>query len=280
MDNTVPKRRIWLCFWLVALAALFGLLASGVELSAQAAPAAQLTPFPTPTSGVDGRILYVVQQGDTLWRIAAITGVTLDELRGLNRLGPDDIINPGDILLIGMAGPEIFTPTPGPASAPEEALSTPTVAAQGTGTICVILYNDIDGNAIRQEAEGWIRGGQISLSDRSGEVSETEETAPVFDADGDIAYLCFADLPPGEYIVTLAIPEGYNPTTVLNRSLALSGGDEAYLSFGAQANSERIAETAVIPVAPGKSPLLAIAGGILLAIGVALGIYAGLLSRR
>lgn len=279
MDHHTLRRNLkWGLWWAVA-AIILGLLASGVDLSAKAAPAAQLTPFPTPTPGADGRILYVVQPGDTLWRIAAITGVSLDELRTLNKLGPDDIINGGDILLIGLAGPEVVTPTPGAVATQAEAAPTATVAIQGTGTICIILYEDLNGDAIRQEEEGWILGGQISVADRLGDISETEETEPLFDEDGEIAYACFPELPPGDYNVTIAIPDGYNPTTVLSRALALVGGDETYLSFGAQANSERIAETAVIPQAPGKSPLLAIVGGILLAIGVGLGIYAGLLSR-
>ena len=46
-----------------------------------AAPNLQLTDFPTPTPGQDGRILYIVQDFDTLWRISAVSGVTLDELR-------------------------------------------------------------------------------------------------------------------------------------------------------------------------------------------------------
>ena len=41
---------------------------------AYAAPALQLTEFPTPTPGPDGRIIYIVQDGDTLWRIAAVKG--------------------------------------------------------------------------------------------------------------------------------------------------------------------------------------------------------------
>lgn len=257
---------------------VLGLVLACTRISAQAAPAAQLTPFPTPTPGPDGRILYVVQEGDTLWRIAAITGISLDELRALNKLGADDIITPGTTLLIGLAGPVVITPTAGPA--PTQEAATPTLPASlGTGNLCVILYEDVNGDAVRQEEEGWIRGGQISVADRSGSISKTEETEPTFDEDGEIAYICFLELPPGEYNVTVAIPEGYNPTTVLSRTLRLIGGDETYISFGAQANSERLAETAIIPEAPAKSPLLAIVGGALLAVGIGLGIYAGLLSR-
>lgn len=247
-------------------------------LAVQAAPAAQLTPFPTPTPGADGRILYVVQANDTLWRISAITGVSLDQLRALNKLGTEDTIRPGDVLLIGLAGPEVTTPTVGPSPTRSPLEPTPT-SSQGTGNLCIIVYDDLNGDAMRQTSEPWISGGQISISDRSGDVSKTAETAPVFDENGDIAYQCFEELPEGDYNVTVAVPDGFNATTVLNRGLALRGGEETYLAFGAQANTERIAETAVIPESPRKSPLLAIVGGLIVLVGVGLAVYAGLLSR-
>src|SRR4030065_1155071 len=71
----------------------------------QAAPRAQLTVFPTPTPGPDGKVIYIVQSGDTLWRISAITGVKIETIRDLNNLGVNDNIIPGDRLLIGYAGP-------------------------------------------------------------------------------------------------------------------------------------------------------------------------------
>ena len=42
-----------------------------------AAPMAQLTVFPTPTPGPDGKIIYIAQEGDSLWRIAAINGIKM-----------------------------------------------------------------------------------------------------------------------------------------------------------------------------------------------------------
>lgn len=261
--------------FLILIPGLTGIL---IGVPAQAAPLLQLTPFPTPTPGADGRILYIVQVNDTLWRIAAITGVSLEQLRSLNKLGLDDIIAPGDVLLIGLAGPVSATATPGviPTRPP---LAPTLTASMGTGNLCVILYNDLNGDAMRQVEEPWIVGGRISISDRSGEVSETVETEPLFNQDGEIAYKCFEELPEGDYNITAAIPDGFNPTTLLSRSLKLQGGEEVYLSFGVQASSELIAETAVIPDAPRKSPVLAILGGILLLVGVGLGIYVGLLSR-
>ena len=72
---------------LLLITVVLGLLVLSFTIPALAAPKAQQTVFPTPTPGPDGRIIYIVQPGDTLWRVSAITGVPLDELRGLNNLG-------------------------------------------------------------------------------------------------------------------------------------------------------------------------------------------------
>ncbi len=80
-------------------------------------------------------------------------------------------------------------------------------------------------------------------------------------------------------MISVAAPEGYNRTTVLNQTLRLEAGQTTQLAFGAQANSELAAETALIPKSPRKSPLMGILGGVLLAAGIGLGIYAALLRR-
>ncbi len=249
----------------------------------KAALAAQLTVFPTPTPGPDGKITYIVQTNDTLWRISAITGVSIDELRNLNRLGPDDPIRPGDVLLIGLAGPAEVSPTPGPSPTPAPQLPTPT-SLPGWGNVCIILYNDLNGDSMRQEEEPSIPFGQINVSNRSGSVSLTVETpsggnSPDAETPEERGYTCFEELPQGIFITTVAIPEGYNPTTVLNRTIELNAGDETFLSFGAQANSDKQAETEIIPESPRRSPLLGIIGGVLLLAGLGLGIYSGLLRR-
>ncbi len=104
------NRRLYLAASL--LVALF--LVSTQEYRSLAAPQAQLTVFPTPTPGPDGKIIYIVQPNDTLWRISAITGVKIETIRDLNNLGVNDTIMPGDKLLIGFAGPVVGGSTPGP----------------------------------------------------------------------------------------------------------------------------------------------------------------------
>ena len=124
---------------LLLITVVLGLLVLSFTIPALAAPKAQQTVFPTPTPGPDGRIIYIVQPGDTLWRVSAITGVPLDELRGLNNLGADEPIFEGQELLIGFGGPAEVTPTPGPrpTAAPDQ--PTPT-AETGSPRRSVIPY--------------------------------------------------------------------------------------------------------------------------------------------
>jgi hypothetical protein len=250
-----------------------------------AAPHAQLTVFPTPTPGPDGKIIYIVQPNDTLWRISAITGVKIETIRELNNLGVNDIIMPGDKILLGYAGPSGGQPTAG--LIPTQAFVTPSpTAPPGWGILCVLLYNDLNGDSMRQETEPSIPGGEVSVSNRSGTVSLTGETPSggndttiVNPTPQERGYTCFDQLLQGEYLISAAAPKGYNRTTILNTSMNLEAGQTTYIAFGAQVNSELEAETALIPESPRKSPLLGIIGGILLAVGIGLGIYATLLRR-
>jgi hypothetical protein len=240
----------------------------------KAAGALQLTPFPTPTPGPDGRIIYIVQPEDTLWRIAAISGLTVEEIQSLNNLGPGEPIVPNQALLLGLGGPVVASPTPGPSPTPTSLLPTPT-ALPGAGSICVLLFEDANGDAFHQEAEPGISGGAISVSDRSGAVQRTEDTQGGALPEA----ICFEELPEGDYNITVAIPEGYNPTTLLSYPIRLNAGDETFLDFGAQISTRALIESPP-PEEGGRSPLLGLIGGVLLVFGVGLGIAAGRLRRR
>jgi len=266
MLKKVFRKLLFLCLVCVFLLGL----SLSMRLPVQAAQQYQLTPFPTPTPGPDGRILYIVQPGDTLLRVSLIAGISIDELRGLNNIIGDNIIV-GQELLLGLGGPSQVIPTAGPSPTPTEIIPTPT-GLPGSGIICVLLYNDINGDAIRQESEASIPGGAISLSDLAGSLAETVDTGSGLD------YTCFEELPEGKYNISVAIPDGYNPTTIGNYLLTLIAGDETYLNFGAQENTETIVE-APTPTGSGKSPLLGLIGGLLLILGIGLGLFARRLLR-
>ena len=270
------------------LAALL-LAASGASLISfagvtRAAPSAQLTQFPTPTPGPDGRIMYIVKSGDSLWRISAVVGISMDELRAMNNLGVDDVIKPGQALILGLGGPSSIAPTQGLRATPTSGLPTPTPGI-GTGTMCVLLFDDTNGDSIRQEEETSLPGGAISISDRFGGISITAETPSggisdnLFPEPQELGFTCFEELEKGEYNVTVAIPDGYNDTTALSYVIELMAGDEVLLDFGAQPNSETLAK-APLPEGEGKSPTLGIIGGIILLLGSGLWVYTLLQKQR
>ena len=272
-------------FFLIAPFLVLILIVFSQSVRTMAAPQAQWTVFPTPTPGPDGRIVYIVQKDETLWRISAITGIPIETIRELNNMGPDELPLEGQKLLLGFAGPSSGSPTAGPV--PTQAAVTPSpTSSPGWGILCVLLYNDINGDSMRQETEPSILGGEISVSNRLGAVSLTAQTpaggvaTTIIDpTPQERGYTCFDQLLQGEYLISVAAPEGYNRTTILNKTLRLEAGQSTQLAFGAQASSVLEAETAFIPDSPQKSPLLGIIGGVLLATGIGLGIYATLLRR-
>lgn len=237
----------------------------GLQSVDRAGAVYQPTPFETPTPGLDGRIVYEVQPNDTLWRIAAISEVSLDELRALNNLDADDPIIPGQILLLGIVTPSVDTPEPGVTVLPSTPTSTP---GPGFGDVCVVLFADENGDAMRQDSETIVADGAINIANRAGSISETITTGASVDFDP----YCFEDLPEGDYNLSAAVPDGYNPTSVMNKALVLIAGDIAYVDFGVQVSSQTMIDTPE-PLDGGRSPLLGVFGVIFLLGGLALGIY-------
>jgi len=263
-----PKR-----FFVVFLLVL-PLLLFGIMLPAQASPSVQ--EFPSPTPGPDGRILYTVQAGDSCFRIEALYGITVDQLRGLNpQLDENCTLIVGDQLMLGIGGPAALSPTPGPSPTLAPPTVTPTPPA-GTTEICVLLYDDLNGDALRQETEIGIADGAVSVSNTAGTFSDTKSTVSVIDPDTEEPLpVCFTDVPAGEYNVSVAVPENYNPTTQLTSTFTINAGDIALFDFGAQSQTETIAET--VPEnsgGGGTSPIFGILGGILLLGGLGLAWYA------
>jgi LysM repeat protein len=249
---------------------MLGFSASRINLSstihAEAAPEKQI-PIYTPTPGPDGRIIYIVKPNDTLLGISLITGVTVDQLRGLNNLTSDTIYE-GQKLILGLGGPVEVTPTPGPTPTATKILPTPS-PKPGKGDLCILLFNDLNGDSIRQESEPSIPDGAISFGNRAGSVSENVVSGIGLEP------LCFIDLPEGEYTISVAVPEGFNPTTETSYELPLKAGDKTYLNFGAQANSLTEDQAPIIaPPGNERSPLLGIVGVVFLLAGIGVAIFA------
>jgi hypothetical protein len=248
---------------LATIGLLTAVLLLVVVTTVQAGPVSQVT-YQTPTANPDGRILYKVQPGDTCVRIELLTGVKVDTLRSLNKLDDACTLQEGADLLLGVVTPAP-TATINPDVTPTPLLPTPT-PKRGTGEICIVLFADVNGNAVREDDEAPILGGAVSVSDRTGSYSGTGLTT---DADTP---LCFTDLPEGDYNISMAVPAGYNPTTATNYPLSLLAGNRSLIDFGAQASVNQPPADQVAS-GGGRSPLLLVAGAILILGGLGLGLY-------
>jgi LysM repeat protein len=226
--------------------------------------------YQTPTALPDGSILYTVKTGETCLSISLLTGVSIDEIKKLNNLGSDCAINAGQKLLIALVAPA--TPTSLPGASPTAGTVVPSATPfRGNGQVCVEVFEDVNGDALRQDSEGLISNAAVSLTDRLGTVSKTGMT------DNGTTALCFPNIPEGDYNISVAIPEGYNPTTVMNYALHVKAGDQALLDFGAQVSSKA---QPLPPAEGGHSSLLGLVGGVFLLIGAGLGVYVLLRMRK
>lgn len=263
----MKKHIVLLTLSLLFLTAIF-LFAAPQMVNAGTLPQSS---YSTPTPNADGQIIYTVQEGDSCTRIFLLTGVSIDQIITLNALDQDCNVYPSQQLILATVAPATATPE-GPTPTPTYAPPTPTPFA-GNAEVCVVLYEDLDGNQKRSDTEFYMAGGVVSMNNRSGTYSQTLETIS-----GDPALLtiddlpCFTDVPEGEYNLSMGIPDGYNATTSLNYPLNVTAGDTVIVDFGAQPNSAAVA-TETPAQGGSRSPLLLVIGLFMLAGGAALAFF-------
>ena len=223
----------------------------------------------TPTADVNGNVIYTVKAGDSCDSIALLNGISLDTLKSLNNLDTDGcrFLTEGTRVRLAIVPTPVITP--GPSPTPTSAIPTPQPAI-GYGTLCVYLFDDINGNGMVDPGEGPIAGGQfiVNSSTSNTSLSGTSIANATFDP------VCFEDLPESRYSISMAIPEGYNPTSSQTISLDLKSGDTATVNFSAQSSSKPSANQ---QQSGNKSLLLAVVGGLILVAGVGLAFYVRLL---
>jgi hypothetical protein len=253
----------------LVLAAALAVFIVAQAWGAQASPAPAIqapTAFPTPTPNANGVVIYVVQEGDTAWRIAAVAGISLEELYALNGLKSTDFLTPGMQLTLARLNP---TQAPAAATAVPPTL-TPTPEG-GTADICVLLFVDENGSASLDDGEVPLSGGQVSVADSGGGV--VGDVATTDDPEGH----CFTGLEKGDYNVSAAVPAGYNPTTSMNTPVRIAPGDVSYVEFGAQPSAALAGDDASDSQ---RSLLLGLLGISFLVAAGALGYIASRYNRR
>ena len=249
---------------------LITLLLLGISLPVAAAPSAQ--GFMTNTPQPDGRILYLVQEGETCSDVAFKHGISVAQLRQFNtRLDTDCTLTIGQQLVVGLAVQAGPTPGPAPTLLPPTATTTP---VSGTTEVCVLLFDDANGDALRQETEFGVEGGAVSLTNLNGSYSEQQNTTAALDPDGEPIRACFGDVPGGEYNISVAPPDNFNPTMLMSYNLTVKAGDRASIDFGAQTKTITANQTAEEQDGGGRSSILGIFGLLLLLGGAGLGYYA------
>jgi len=220
----------------------------------------------TPTAEANGNIYYVVKADDTCDTIALLNNIPLDTLRSLNQLDLDKcrFLQVGQKLLLGTVPTAVITA--GPSPTPTSMLPTPE-PIKGYGTICVYLYNDINGDAMAEPSEvtdTGLAGGAVSVANTDGSFTRTGTTIntglPV----------CFEEAPEGAYNVSIAIPDGYNATASQNYIIHLKAGDTSTINFSAQASSGLTTSNSG---ESGGSVFLAVVGGLFILIAVGIGLY-------
>jgi len=239
--------------------------------SAVAAPPAQ--GFVTSTPGADGRILYTIVEGDNCSSVAFQHGITVQQLRQFNtRLDESCTLIPGQQIIVGLVQPQTG-PTAGPSPTPGLPTPTPTPFT-GTTEVCVLLFDDVNGDALRQETEFGIDGGAVSLTNLNGSYSQTLNTSAAINPDTEEPVrACFGDVPAGEYNLSMAVPDNFNPTMQVSYKFTIQAGDRAVVDFGAQTKTETVNQPAP-EAGNNRSSSLGWLGLLLLLGGLGLGYYA------
>ena len=229
--------------------------------------------IPRSTPAPDGSVVHIVSPGETLIGIAVTYEVSLDQIRQLNNL-TSDVIYVGQRLIIQPAQGAQPEPTAEPtaeggegeavAEAPpeeEQPAEAPEAAeAEASGTICVMSYEDANGNGLREPDEPALAGFTFAVSDGT-------QTVGTYITDDSGTSYCFTDLPSGTYIVSW-VADNYTPTTDQTWAVSLAPGATVSREFGAQLAGEASAEEGTEGSARGGLPTWVIA--LVAALGVIL----------
>lgn len=186
---------------------------------------------PTATPDAEGVIYSQVRPDDSLWAIAARSGLTLQELLELNGLSENDLIQPGQLLVIGYGTPAPTATTDLPAVTPTATRPPPTPTntaepAPQTG-ICLAAFTDTNGDGQRDAGEPLKAAVAFTIFNREAVIAN-------YVTDGVSEPYCLEGLAAGDYQVTRSVGSGETLTGAGDRGVILVAGNVIYLEFGSR----------------------------------------------
>ncbi len=111
----------------------------------------------------------------------------------------------------------------------QAATPTPTFTAQPTGgTLCVLVYNDLNGNWARDAGEPLLGGANIVVK------NSANVTIGAYTTNGISEPICFPNLPPDAYYVSETNTPGFNSTTPDIAAAIVIFDFTTYVDFGDQ----------------------------------------------
>ncbi len=125
-----------------------------------------------------------------------------------------------------------------PTDAPPAPVTQVAQVNENVTGVCVTLFEDTNQNRIREDGEGLLAGGTITLTGEGQTVGE-------YVTDGASEPHCFEELAVGLYTAAAQAPEGYGLTTAAQFSVRVQSGQTVNATFGAAQG----VEVASIPTA-------------------------------
>ena len=224
---------------------------TGLVVMPEGAPTASPVPStPTATPDAEGVIYAEVQSGDSFWSIAARHDLSLQELYDLNDAGPGDVVQVGQLLIVGYGSAsgsdepdegdeagegeddEISALATAVAASPTATPALPTATATpARGEICLAAFADLNQNGSREEDE--------PLQDAVAfTVSRDDAVITNYVTNGISEPYCITGLPPGDYRITRSKASNEVLTTAGEWTLTVEMGSSQTLEFGSYRSEE------------------------------------------
>lgn len=252
------KQNALLVFLLMVMFGSIGIMVSMGPLPARA----QVEP--TATADAEGVIYSEVRPNDSLWAVAVRAGITLPELLELNDLSENDIIQPGQLLIIGYGTPAPTATVDLPAATATSTRPPPTPTATAepppqTG-ICLVAFNDTNGDGRRDAGEPLRAAVAFTIFDEQAVVAN-------YVTDGLSEPYCLEGVAAGNYQVTRSIGLDETLTGAGDRGVIVTEGNVIHLEFGSysgpappaeetanssEANGTPLVTSADVQAAPGR----------------------------